>query len=160
MPPPSRPASTPDIPASPFAGEAPGQLFGLPMPMARAMALSGECIGNDRAQVRMAFQPEQANSRGDVHGGAIAALLDCTLASAVRAPDPAGYGVATIDLTLHFLAAGSGELVATACCERRGRSISFARGEVRAADGTLVALATGSFKLIARQPAPAGPAAS
>lgn len=130
--------------------------FGLPMAMARAMALRGERIGNDLAQVRMGFQPDQSNSRGDVHGGAIATLLDCALAASVRAHDPAAYGVATIDLTLHFVAAVSGDLVATAHCERRGRSISFARGEVRAADGTLVALATGTFKLIARTPAPAG----
>lgn len=127
--------------------------FGLPMAMARAMALRGERIGNDRAQVRMGFQAEQSNSRGDVHGGSIATLLDCTLAAAVRSHAPAAYGVATIDLTLHFVAAAGGDLVATAHCERRGRSISFARGEVRAEDGTLVALATGSFKLVARQQA-------
>lgn len=144
---------TPVHPTNLFDGEAPGVLFGLPMPMARTMALRGERIGNDMAQVRMGFQPDQANSRGDVHGGAIASLLDCALASAVRAHDPAAHGVATIDLTLHFVAAASGDLIATAHCERRGRSISFARGEVRAEDGTLVALATGSFKLMARQPA-------
>ncbi len=143
---------TADIPLSPFAGEAPDMFFGLPMAMARAMALRGERIGDDRAQVRMGFQPDQSNSRGDVHGGSIATLLDCTLAAAVRSHDPAAYGVATIDLTLHFVAAAGGDLVATAHCERRGRSISFARGEVRAEDGTLVALATGSFKLIARHP--------
>ena len=78
--------SSNDIPLSPFAGEAPGLLFGLPMPMSRAMALRGERIGNDRAQVRMGFQAEQSNSRGDVHGGAIASLLDCTLAGAARKP--------------------------------------------------------------------------
>lgn len=144
-----------NIPASPFAGEAPDMFFGLPMAMARAMALRGEHIGNDMAQVRMGFQATQANSRGEVHGGAIATLLDCTLAAAARAHDPAAHGVATIDLTLHYVAAGSGDLIATARCERRGRSISFARGEVRAEDGTLVAMATGSFKLIARAPAPA-----
>jgi len=144
------------IPLSPFAGEAPEMFFGLPMAMARAMALRGERIGHNMAQVRMGFQPDQANSRGDVHGGAIATLLDCTLAAAVRSHDPAAYGVATIDLTLHFVATASGDLVATAHCERRGRSISFARGEVRAEDGALVALATGSFKLIARAQASAG----
>jgi uncharacterized protein (TIGR00369 family) len=141
-----------DIPPSPFAGEAPDMFFGLPMAMARAMQLRGERIGNDRALVRMGFQADQANSRGEVHGGSIATLLDCTLASCVRAHDPAAYGVATIDLTLHFVSAASGDLIAAAHCERRGRSISFARGEVRAEDGTLVALATGSFKLIARAP--------
>ena len=146
---------THDIPFSPFAGEAPDMFFGLPMAMARAMALRGERIGHNMAQVRMGFQPDQANSRGEVHGGSIATLLDCALAAAVRSHDPAAYGVATIDLTLHFVSAGSGDLVATAHCERRGRSISFARGEVRAEDGSLVALATGSFKLIARHPRPA-----
>jgi len=146
---------TADIPLSPFAGEAPDMFFGLPMAMASAMALRGERIGHDMAQVRMGFQAHQANSRGEVHGGAIATLLDCALAAAARAHDPAAYGVATIDLTLHYVAAGSGDLIATARCERRGRSISFARGEVRAEDGTLVALATGTFKLMARLPAPA-----
>ncbi|AVO51034.1 phenylacetic acid degradation protein [Melaminivora suipulveris] len=143
--------SQPAPPANPFANEPPSQLFGLPMPMAAALALRGERIGDDRAQVRMGFQPAFANSRHQAHGGAIAALLDCTLASAVRAHDPAGNGVATIDLTLHFVATASGDLIASAHCERRGRSISFARGEVRAEDGTLVALATGTFKLMPRQ---------
>jgi len=146
---------TADIPLSLFAGEAPDMFFGLPMAMARAMALRGERIGHDMAQVRMGFQADQANSRGEVHGGSIATLLDCTLAAAARAHDPAAYGVATIDLTLHYVAAGTGDLIATARCERRGRSISFVRGEVRAEDGTLVAMATGSFKLIARSTASA-----
>lgn len=141
--------STQTTPSS-FADEAPGVLFGLPMPMAAAMALRGEHIGGDTARIRMGFQPDLANSRGEAHGGAIATLLDCALASAARAHDPAAFGVATIDLTLHFVAAGKGDLVATGHCERRGRSVSFARGEVRAEDGTLVALATGTFKLIER----------
>ncbi len=152
--------TTPTEPGNPFEGEAHGVLFGLPMPMAAAMALRGERIGGGMARIRMGFQAAQANSRGDVHGGAIATLLDCALASAVRSHDPAAFGVATIDLTLHFVAAGGGDLIATAHCERRGRSISFARGEVRAEDGTLVALATGTFKLMARdaaaRPAQAG----
>ena len=38
---------TPDIPLSPFDGEAPDMFFGLPMAMARAMALRGERIGHD-----------------------------------------------------------------------------------------------------------------
>lgn len=142
---------------NPFTDEPPGVLFGLPMAMARVMALRGERIGGNRAQVRMGHSPDMTNSRGQAHGGAIATLVDCTLAAAVRSHDPASHGVATIDMTLHYVAAASGDLIASAHCERRGRSISFARGEVRAEDGTLVALATGTFKLMPR--APAGPAA-
>ena len=135
---------------NPFAGEAPGMLFGLPMPMAAVMGLRGEAVGGVEARVRMLHQPDQSNSRGDVHGGAMATLLDCTMAAACRAHDPAAYGVATIDMTLHFIASGRGDVVATAKCERRGRSISFARAELHAEDGTLLALATGTFKLMER----------
>lgn len=143
-------------PANPFAGEPPGVLFGLPMPMARAMGLRGVSVGGDQAQVSMDTQADMSNSRGQAHGGAIATLLDCTLAAAVRAHDPAGHGVATIDMTLHFVATGSGTLTASAHCDRRGRSISFARGEVRDAAGALVATATGSFKLMPRTPVASG----
>ena len=79
---------TPDIPLSPFDGEAPDMFFGLPMAMARAMALRGERIGHDMAQVRMGFQANQANSRGEVHGGAIATLLDCKLRPHARTTPP------------------------------------------------------------------------
>ena len=140
---------------NPFAGEPDDVLFGLPMAMAQACALKGVSIGGMQAVVQMPVQPDKANSRGEAHGGALATLLDCALACAARAHDPGAYGVATIDLSLHYVAAGRGLLTATAQCERRGRSISFARGEVRMQDGTLVALATGSFKLIPRNPVPA-----
>lgn len=126
------------------------ELFGLPMPMAAAFGLIGERIGGDSAQVRMPAQPGHANSRGDVHGGAYAVLLDCTLAAAARAHAPGRYGVVTVDISLHFLAPCDGDVIASAVCERRGRSLCFVRGEARDSNGALLALATGSFKLIER----------
>lgn len=142
------PLSSP--PSSPFAGEAPGTLFGLSMPLAAAFHLTGTHIGNDAARIVMPPNPVYGNSRGDVHGGVLAMLMDCALASAVRSHDPARFGVATIDLTMHYLAPARGEVVALAVCERRGRSISFARGQVFDSEGTLLALATGTFKLLER----------
>ena len=84
-------------PASPFATEAAGELFALPMPMALAFGLKGTHIGADQAWIDMPPNAAYTNSRGDVHGGALAVLLDCALASAARAHDPARYGVVTID---------------------------------------------------------------
>lgn len=124
--------------------------FGLPIPLATTFGLRDEAIGDDRARVRMPADPAYANSRGDVHGGAITALFDCALSAAARAHAPTRYGVVTIDLTVHFVEAGRGDVVCTAVCERRGRSISFVRGEARDDAGTLLALATGSFKLVER----------
>lgn len=143
------------VPTNEFAGEAPGVLFALPMPMARVFGLTGVHIGAKEARVSMAYHADHTNSRGDVHGGALATLLDCALACAARGHDPRRFGVATIDLSVHFTAPGRGELIATAWCERRGRSLCFARGEVRDAQGELLALATGTFKLLERVPAAA-----
>jgi uncharacterized protein (TIGR00369 family) len=136
-----------------FQNEAADALFGLPMPMVRAFGLRGVSIGDDRARVRMPFDPTHTNSRGDVHGGALAVLMDCVLSCAVRAHDPRNFGVITIDMSLHFVASSNGELIGSAHCERRGRSLSFARGEVHDPSGLLVALATGTFKLVDRRAA-------
>jgi len=134
----------------PFEHEAPGMLFGLPMPMAQTFGLRGEKIGDMHATVRMPRNELHTNSRGDVHGGALAVLLDCTLASAARAHAPVRFGVVTVDMALHFVAPCNGDVIATATCERRGRSLCFVRGEARNAQGELLALATGTFKLVER----------
>ena len=135
------------------------------MPMARAFGLRGEAIGNDQARVRMQHNTDYTNSRGDVHGGAIATLLDCALSCAARSHDPARYGVVTVDLTVHFIAPGRGDVIGLGFCERRGRALSFVRGEVRDEAGELLALATGTFagrarRLTAAPGRPANPSAA
>jgi len=138
--------------AMPFENEDPGVLFALPMPMAEAFGLRGENIGSDQATVRMPHNAMHTNSRGDVHGGALAVLLDCTLACAARAHAPVRFGVVTVDMALHYLAPCNGDVIGTAICELRGRSLCFVRGEARSTQGELLALATGTFKLVERAP--------
>ncbi len=125
-------------------------LFGQDIPLARVFGLRGEQIGDDCARVRLPYRRDHTNSRGDVHCGALAELFDSVLACAVRAHEPDRFGVVTIDLSTHYLAPCEGDIVATARCERRGRSLSFARGEARDEEGRVVAIATGTFKLVLR----------
>lgn len=139
-----------DIPA--FPSEAPHLIFGLPMPMAQAFGLKGEAIGNDRARIRMPYQQQFTNSRGDMHGGAIATLLDVGLSAAARAHDPTRFGVVTVDLTIHYIAPCAGDVICTAVCEKRGRSLSFVRGEIYNDAGDLLGMASGTFKLVERNP--------
>ncbi|UUZ75078.1 PaaI family thioesterase [Polaromonas sp. P1(28)-13] len=128
-----------------------GPLFGVDIPLARLFGLQGEQIGDDRARIRLPYRPEFTNSRGDVHGDAMSVLFDSALACAVRAHDPLHYGVVTIDLVIHFLMPSDGDIIASAHCERRGRSLCFARGDALDAHGRLLAIATGTFKLVERQ---------
>ena len=129
----------------------PDQLFGLAMPMVEVFGLKGETIGEDRARVRMPRNRAHSNSRGEVHGGALAVLLDCALACAARSHAPTSFGVVTVDMTLHFVAPSDGDVIATTFCERRGRSLCFVRGEARSESGELLSLATGTFKLVERK---------
>lgn len=135
--------------------EAPDTLFSLTMPMVQAFGLRGLRIGDDQATVLMPVDPRYANSRGDVHGGAYAVLMDSVLSCAARSHDPSRYGVITVDMALHYVAGTRGDVTATARCERRGKSLCFVRGEARDADGNLLTLATGTFKLVERTAPPA-----
>jgi uncharacterized protein (TIGR00369 family) len=135
-----------------FSNESPDTLFSLRMPMVQAFGLQGVRIGDDQATVFMPADARHANSRGDVHGGAFAVLMDCVLSCAARSHEPARFGVITVDMALHFVAGTRGDVVATARCERRGKSLCFVRGEAHDADGNLLTLATGTFKLVERTP--------
>ncbi|QNN57231.1 PaaI family thioesterase [Diaphorobacter ruginosibacter] len=137
-----------DIPAYP--PEADNLIFGLPMAMAQAFGLKGEAIGNDRCRVRMPYRQQFTNSRGDMHGGALATLLDVGLSAAARAHDPTRYGVITVDLTIHYIAPAAADVICTAVCEKRGLSLSFVRGEIRNDAGELLGMASGTFKLVDR----------
>ena len=125
-------------------------LFGIDIPLARAFGIEGLAVGDDEAQLRLPYDARYANSRGDVSGGAIGVLFDCGLAAAVRSHAPDRFGVVTVDLSCHFIASCSGHVTLTARCDRRGRKLSFARGEARDADGNLIATATGVFILMPR----------
>lgn len=135
---------------NPFRDEPVDTLFSLTMPMVQVFGLRGLAIGDDEASVLMPADPRFTNSRGDVHGGAYGVLMDTVLSCAARSHDPARFGVITVDMSLHFVAGTRGDVTATARCERRGKSLSFVRGEARDAGGNLLVLATGTFKLVDR----------
>ena len=137
-----------DIPLYP--AEAENLIFGLPMAMAAAFRLKGEAIGNERARIRMPYQQQFTNSRGDMHGGAIATLLDVGLSAAARAHDPKRYGVITVDLTIHYIAPAAADVICTAVCEKRGRSLCFVRGKITNEAGEMLGMASGTFKLVDR----------
>ena len=59
-------------------------------------------IGCDLA-MEMAVTPRVSNSRGVMQGGLIATLIDVVAGRAAVASMPPGYGVATADMTIHYL---------------------------------------------------------
>ena len=103
-------------------------------------------------KLRLDPRPELANSWGSVHGGVLMTMLDVALASAGRALDENCNGALTVEMKVNFIAAASGPVLGEGRAQRAGRSLIFSEGELRGEDGTLLAKATGTFKLLYPSP--------
>jgi uncharacterized protein (TIGR00369 family) len=107
-------------------------------------------VGREEGVVRLRFEPkpEFDNSWGSVHGGVLMTLLDVALASAGRSLDEGCNGALTVEMKVNFIAAAKGPVLGEGRAQRAGRSLIFSEGELRSEDGTLLAKATGTFKLL------------
>lgn len=132
--------------------QAPGSpdYFGLSIPFMASLGLVPEESTTERVRTRMPYRQDLLNSRGDVHGGALMSALDFTLSAAARAHEP-DTGMATIDMTTHFLAPARGTVVFEARCLRLGASLAFCEGQARDEEGKLLATASATFKIVRRR---------
>ncbi|HEX7044961.1 MAG TPA: PaaI family thioesterase [Burkholderiales bacterium] len=129
--------------------------FGLRIPYLELLGVRPERRADGVATVSLDVRPELTNSWEVAHGGVVMALLDCAMAFAARSTVPDAGGVVTIDMAVNFVRAGRGRLGAEGRVLRNGASLVFCEGEVRDADGALVAKALGTFKLRRRDRAAA-----
>ena len=121
--------------------------FGLRIPYLELLGVRPEHRADGVATVSLDVRPELTNSWEVAHGGVVMALLDCAMAFAARSTAPEAGGVVTIDMAVNFVRAGRGRLGAEGRVLRNGGSLIFCEGEVRDAEGGLVAKALGTFKL-------------
>ena len=95
---------------------------------------------------------------GTFYGGALVALADTAINSAVTTTLPPGTSFGTLDLKVNFLrpvTPDGRELVARATVEQRGRTIAVTTCRLDDADGKRVAMATGSARISPGRPWPA-----
>jgi uncharacterized protein (TIGR00369 family) len=95
---------------------------------------------------------------GTFYGGALVALADTAINSAVTTTLPPGTSFGTLDLKVNFLrpvTPNGRELVARATVEQRGRTIAVTTCRLDDADGKRVAMATGSAMISPGRPWPA-----
>ncbi|MPS28734.1 PaaI family thioesterase [Pigmentiphaga sp.] len=128
------------IPVGPLAGSAVA-------PFAAWLGISVHEADLGRSVLVMTASARLANRRGVIHGGAIATLMDSSMAIATRTAESGLETSGTVDLNIHFIAPGRGDLTARAEVRHAGGSIAFCQCEVRDESGTLVATAMSSFKL-------------
>ena len=105
----------------------------------------------DRVRIRLGFKNEITTVADQIHGGALAALIDTAATavawSGVDPQNPPQRGT-TVSLSVHYLAAARGkDVTATATVAKRGRTLCFCLVEVHDSEGTLVARGDSVYKL-------------
>lgn len=107
-----------------------------------------DALDDGRSQVRLRFQQHLGNSRGDVHGGTVAAIIDAAMSQAVRSLVDMEMGVATMTMNLNYLAPAKGEIICRGMVIKRGRSIMFTEAEVFGEDGVLACRASATYRIL------------
>ena len=122
------------------------------IPFVSHLQILTEALGEGTARLSLPVEPHLTNSLGTVHGGVIMSLLDVALCTAARTLHPESVGVITINLSTSFIGAGNGaKLYAEARVLKDGRSLSFVEGEAQNADGTLVAKAVATVRVLQKE---------
>jgi uncharacterized protein (TIGR00369 family) len=98
------------------------------------------------AVVSVELQPHMLNNHGAGHGGVLMTLLDIAMANAALSKIDYAREVVTVDMTVGFMAATSGRLVATGRAVGGGRSICFCEARIEDAQGRVAAQAMGTFR--------------
>src|SRR5258708_6011643 len=101
--------------------------------------------------VRIGFdgKAEFSNPAGFVQGGLLSAMLDDTMGPAVFIMTEGRLYTATITMTVNFLApAKPGPITGEAKVTQLGKTIAFVEGKLVAENGTVLATATTSARLI------------
>ena len=99
-----------------------------------------------RAVCRIDVEDVHLNGNGTLHGGVYASLIDNAMGLSVAAL--VGLRTATIALDVHFLGAvREGAITCIAEVVHRTRRIATVEAKVRDAEGNLVAMGTGTFRI-------------
>ena len=92
---------------------------------------------------------EFCNPAGFIQGGILSAMLDDTMGPAVFLTSEGRFYTTTISLTVNFIApAKPGSLTAEAQVIQIGKSVAFMEGKLSGNDGTVLATASTTARLI------------
>lgn len=120
-------------------------------PCARTLGWKLLAHDAERGFVRIEFEakPEFVNPAGFVQGGFLAAMLDDTMGPAALIKSQGRLFTASIDMNVSFIApARPGKLYGEGEVVQLGKSIGFVEAKLFDGEGTLIARATSSARLV------------
>ncbi len=103
-----------------------------------------------RSVVYIDVEDTHLNGTGTLHGGVYASLIDNAMGLSVLAL--VGVRTATVEMNVHFLGAvNEGRITCESGVVHRTRRTATAEAKVRDADGNLVAMGTGAFRVFEKK---------
>lgn len=90
-------------------------------------------------EIELPFRDDLTQQKGYVHGGIIGMIADSACGYAAYSLMPASASLVTVEYKINILAPARADLVARGHVVRPGRTLTIARADVHASDGTHVA---------------------
>ena len=122
-----------------------------PLPPAAAL-LGWKLLDIEPGRIRVQYtaREEFYNPQGNIQGGFLAAMLDDAMGPALFSLLDADQFAPTVEMKVNFLRpAVAGTLIAEGNVVHRTRSIAFLEGRLLAEDGSLLATATATARILA-----------
>jgi uncharacterized protein (TIGR00369 family) len=108
----------------------------------KAMSLIGAsltAIEAGASEIRLPYRADLTQQKGFVHGGIIGMIADSAAGYAAYSLMPQSASLVTVEYKMNILAPARGSLVARGKVIKSGRTLTVARAEVYADDGSHVA---------------------
>lgn len=106
-------------------------------------------IEKGRVKAQFEGRPEFVNAARLVHGGLLAAMLDDVMGAAAFSAAEAGQFTVTLEIKVSYLQpARPGKFVGEGRLVHRSTSVAFTEGELRGADGELVATGSATLRYV------------
>lgn len=118
-------------------------------PFVRLMGMTLVSAAGGKSEMRCRIRRVLRNSAGTLHGGVVGALVDMSVATALRSVMPPGCRMTTVEYKVNFLkAVADGVVTARGAILRLGRTIAVGATEIRGPDGEAVAFGSATFYLL------------
>jgi uncharacterized protein (TIGR00369 family) len=121
----------------------------------KAMALIGAkltVVEPGYVEIGLPFRDDLTQQKGFIHGGILGMIADTACGYSAFSLMPAGCSIVTVEYKMNILTPARGALVAKGQVVKPGRTLTIARGEVYADDGTHVATMQQTLMMLANTP--------
>ena len=122
--------------------------FPVKVPFVEALGIEMIEYREGHTELRIDLDAAHLNTWEVAHGGVLMTMLDVAMAMASRSVNPAGVGVATVEMKTSFLRPAEHRLRAVAKVLHKTATLAFCEASLFDDRGQLCAHATGTFKAL------------